>query len=133
MLYRGSISWLHQHVSIVKHYYDYDVEIAKAFEYTVTHGNTFTVFYNKKEIATVVFNNNHYICSCKQDIDLGTVCPHILAIEHVPSEGYTRELSQLTRSGRHLKWLHHLSLISNPRMPLKAHHKPTEVSKSEHA
>ena len=92
MLYRGSISWLHQHVSIVKHYYDYDVEVAKAFEHTVTHNNTFTVFCNKKEIATAVFNNNHYICSRKQDIDLGTVCPHILVIKHVPPEGYTHEM-----------------------------------------
>ena len=132
MLYRGSISWLHQHVSIVKHYYDYDVEAAKAFEHTVTHNSTSTVFHSKKEIVTIVFNNNHYICSRKQDIDLGTVCPLFLPLNMSHQKNIHMKCSQLIRLGKHLKWLHHLSLILNPRMPPKTHHKPTEVNKSEH-
>ena len=65
-----------QYVSTVGRYYDRDVEAAKAFGHTATHGDAFAVFCSKKEAATVVFDNNRHICSCKQDIGLGAVPPY---------------------------------------------------------
>ena len=64
-----------RYVSIAGLYYGHDVEAAKKFESTIVRRNTFVVFYGEEEVVRVVLDDDHYIYPCKQDVDLGAVCP----------------------------------------------------------
>lgn len=72
---------------LAQRYYDTDIEISKSFSYECKSEH-YVVQYEGVVVAKVKLVNDHYICSCNQETDLGTPCAHILCIEKVPLENY---------------------------------------------
>lgn len=79
------------YMPLVYIYYNVDKNVSSYYDYSYVDGE-YNVFLQDKLMARAQKIDGHYDCSCSQENDLGTVCPHVLPIGDVKAEEYTHNM-----------------------------------------